>query len=194
MSNSEDLRPHAGGACSVNQRASPGTDFKPRRWMSLSSFSGPKLYVDPALFDNSRFDFFTEFCLCMSILLREWTGDGSWLHNFSLLCYLLFVARKSKFSMRCSRLTLLRVCWSSSCAFASAAALVNSLFVNLLFFCSRCEVDPPRWHSCPRVHTSRCFTFFLFEAECFWSFFLWFTARSVQRCRPPVSLDVRGHP
>ena len=35
LSNSEDLRQHAGGACSVNQRASPGTDFKPRRWMSL---------------------------------------------------------------------------------------------------------------------------------------------------------------
>ena len=29
---------------------------------------------------------------------------------------------------------LLHVCWSSSCAFTSAAALVNSLFVNLLFF------------------------------------------------------------
>ena len=49
---------------------------------------------------------------------------------------------------------LLRVCWSSSCAFASAA-LVNSLFVNVFF-----EVNPPRWHSCPRVHTSQRVTFF----------------------------------
>ena len=35
LSNSEDLRQHAGGACIVNLRASLGTVFKPRRWMSL---------------------------------------------------------------------------------------------------------------------------------------------------------------
>ena len=38
FSNSEDLRQCSGGARSVNQRASPnkvGTDFKPRRRMSL---------------------------------------------------------------------------------------------------------------------------------------------------------------
>ena len=89
-------------------------------------------------------------------------------------------------------LTLLRVCWGSSCAFASAAALVNSLFVNLLFFCSRCEFHPLRWHSSPRVHLP-VLTFFSMRLN-FLVIFFWFTARAVQRCRPPVTLDVRGHP
>ena len=86
-------------------------------------FLVPKLYVDPVLFDNSCFDFFTAFCLCKSILLREWTGDGSWLLNFSPRV----PSHGNRIFPAVFRLTLLRVCWSSSC---------------------------------PRVHSSRCFTFF----------------------------------
>ena len=112
-------------------------------------FLVPKLYVDPVLFDNSCFDFFTAFCLCMSILLREWTGDGSWLHNFSPRV----PSHGNRIFPAVFRLTLLRVCWSSSC---------------------------------PRVHSSRCFTFFSMRLI-FLVIFLWFTARAVQRCRPPVN-------
>ena len=111
-----------------------------------------------------------EFHACLHLGV---TGDRyAWCTHVllnPLLCYLLFVARKSNFSLRCSG-SLVACLLEQFVRFRFSSSTGEFIVCEFIVFCSRCEVNPPRWHSCPRVHTSRCFTVFSLRLNFFGHF------------------------